>query len=85
MSFEPLGNRVVIEEHEGADKIGSIFVPDNAREKPLQGTAVSVGKAAKTVMPGATVLYGRHSGTNIKLQGKEYIIVNEDDLFAVVA
>ena len=94
MSIKPLADRVVIEPlAEEEEKIGNIFIPDTAKEKPFKGAVVAVGDGAindegKTIplqlKVGDKVLYGKYSGTEIKQDGKEYLIVRESDVLAVI-
>ena len=67
---------------------GGLYIPDNAKEKPQQGVIVAVGPGAKDepmeVKEGETVLYGKYAGTEVKLEGEEYIIVRQNDILAVV-
>lgn len=93
MAIKPLGDRVLIEtKAEAEEKIGSLYVPDTAKEKPQEGIVVEVGsgryedgkKVALEVKKGDTVLYGKYSGTEVKQAGKEYLIVRESDILAVV-
>jgi len=93
MAIKPLGDRVLVEpKKEGEEKIGSLYVPDTAKEKPQEGTVVAVGSGryedgklvALEVKVGDKVLYGKYSGTEIKQSGKEYLIVRESDILAVI-
>ncbi|HMV80637.1 MAG TPA: co-chaperone GroES [Leptospiraceae bacterium] len=93
MAIKPLGDRVLVEpKKEGEEKIGSLYVPDTAKEKPQEGTVVAVGSGryedgklvALEVKVGDKVLYGKYSGTEIKQGGKEYLIVRESDILAVI-
>lgn len=94
MAIKPLADRVLIEAApEKEEKIGSIFIPDTAKEKPNMGVVVAVGPGKVTddgktvplqVKPGQKVLYGKYSGTEIKENGKEYLIVRESDVLAIV-
>ena len=65
-----------------------IIIPDTAKEKPQKGTVVAVGKGTKehemTVKIGDTVLYGKYAGTELKLEGKDYLIMREDDILAII-
>jgi chaperonin GroES len=84
-------NRVVVEAAAAEEKTASgIFIPDTAKEKPQKGTVISVseedGKGKKpTVAPGDTVLYGKYAGTEITYEGKEYLIMRETDIYAVLS
>ena len=91
--IKPLGDRVLIEpKQEAEEKIGSLYVPDTAKEKPQEGKVVEVGSGKYEdgklipleVKVGDSVLYGKYSGTEIKQGGKEYLIVRESDILAIV-
>jgi chaperonin GroES len=93
MAIKPLGDRVLIEpKKEAEEKIGSLYVPDTAKEKPQEGKVVAVGSGRYEdgklvpleVKVGNTVLYGKYAGTEIKQGGKEYLIVRESDILAIV-
>jgi chaperonin GroES len=89
VSIKPLSDRVVIEEIPADSATASgIILPDSAQEKPLRGVVVGVGDGRSgepmTVKVGDTVLYGKHSGTQITLGGKNYLIMHEYEIFAVV-
>ncbi|GBF49743.1 chaperonin Cpn10 [Leptospira ryugenii] len=93
-TIKPLGDRVVIEpKSEAEEKIGSIIVPDTAKEKPQEGKVTAVGQGRYEdgklvpleVKVGDTVLYGKYSGTEIKQGGKDYLIIRENDILAVVS
>jgi chaperonin GroES len=91
--IKPLGDRVLVEPLEREDVTSSgIVLPDTAKEKPQEGTVVSVGsgrvddkgtKHALEVKAGNKVLYGKYSGTEIKIEGKDYLIVSERDILAI--
>ena len=92
-SIKPLGDRALIEpsEREVVTKSG-IVLPDTAKEKPQEGTVVSVGsgrvledgtKVPLEVKAGNKVLYGKYAGTEIKIEGKDYLIVSERDILAI--
>jgi chaperonin GroES len=89
LSIKPLSDRVVIEALEAETKTASgLYIPDSAKEKPQQGTVVAVGKGTKdepmTVKVGDTVLYGKYAGTELKLDGNDYLIMRESDIFAIL-
>lgn len=89
LNIQPLSDRVLIEPIAAEQKTASgLFIPDTAKEKPQQGTVVAVGKGNKdhdmTVKVGDTVLYGKYSGTELKLEGSEYLMMREDDILAIV-
>jgi chaperonin GroES len=93
MAIKPLGDRVLIETlEEDIQKQGSLYIPDTAKEKPQEGKIKAVGKGRYEdgklipleVKVGDKVLYGKYSGTEIKHDGKEYLIVRESDILAVI-
>ena len=89
MKFRPLHDRVLIKVLDSEEKTaGGIIIPDTAKEKPQKGNVVSVGPGTKdnpvTLKQGMTVLYGKYSGTELKLDGKDYLIMRESDILAIV-
>ncbi|HSV97865.1 MAG TPA: co-chaperone GroES [Spirochaetota bacterium] len=93
VAIRPLGDRVLIEVlEEELQKQGALFIPDTAKEKPQQGKVVSVGKGRfedgklvpLDVKAGDVVLYGKYAGTEVKHDGKEYLIVRENDILAIL-
>jgi len=89
LSIKPLSDRVVIEALEAETKTASgLYIPDSAKEKPQQGTVVAVGNGTKdepmTVKVGDAVLYGKYAGTELKLDSKDYLIMRESDIFAIL-
>jgi chaperonin GroES len=89
LSIQPLADRVVIKPLEAETQTASgIYIPDSAKEKPQQGEVVAVGKGTKdeptTVKIGDTVLYGKYAGTELKLEGGDYLIMRESDIFAIL-
>lgn len=90
MSIKPLADRVLIEPAPAETKtVGGIIIPDTAKEKPLQGTIVAVGKGTKdeemVLKEGDTVLYGKFAGTELEFEGKKYLIMRQSDVVAVLA
>ena len=88
VKFKPLADRVLIEAAPAEQKTASgLIIPDTAKEKPLNGTIVAVGVGKKdepmTVKVGDSVLYGQYSGTEIKIDGKLYLIMKEADIYGV--
>jgi chaperonin GroES len=86
--FKPLADRVLIEPVPAEQKTASgIFIPDTAKEKPLRGTVIAVGIGKKdepmTVKIGDTVLFGQYSGTEIKMDGKQFLIMKESDIYGI--
>ena len=93
MAIKPLGDRVLIQVLEDElQKQGSLYIPDTAKEKPQEGKVIAVGKGRYEdgklipldVKVGDVVLYGKYSGTDIKHDGKEYLIVRETDILAII-
>ena len=89
MSIKPLADRVLVEPAAAETKTSSgIIIPDSAKEKPQRGTVVAVGYGTKenpiTVKVGDNVLYGKYSGTELQHDGKDYLIMKESDIFAIV-
>jgi len=94
MKIRPLYDRVLIKRLDGEEKTkGGIIIPDNAKEKPAEGKVVAVGKGklgkggnvhALEVKEGNTVLFGKYSGTEVKLSGEEHLILREDEILAII-
>jgi chaperonin GroES len=94
MKIRPLGDRIVVKRVKEEEKTkGGIIIPDTAKEKPLEGLVVAVG-SGKTLKDGSSrpldvkvgdkVLFGKYTGTEVKLDGEEHVLLNEDDVLAVV-
>lgn len=89
LNIKPLSDRVVIEPMAAETTTASgLIIPDTAKEKPQKGTVVAVGSGKKdhtmTVKVGETVLYGKYSGTELKYEGKDYLIMKEDEIYAII-
>lgn len=87
MSFMPLGNRVLIEREAQTNQTASgLYIPDSAKEKPLNGKVIAVGKEAIEVgiNEGDTVVFGKFGGTEITIEGTEYLIMSSDDIYGVM-
>jgi len=94
MKFRPLHDRVVVQRTESEEKsAGGIIIPDTAKEKPMQGKVIAVGAGARDeqgkvhaldVKEGDTVLFGKWSGTEVKLDGTDYLIMKESDIMGIV-
>ena len=89
LNIKPLADRVLVEPLEAETKTASgIIIPDSAKEKPQKGIVVAVGPGTKenpvTVKVGNTVLYGKYSGTELKLENNDYLIMRESDILAIV-
>ena len=89
MNITPLADRVLVEPAAAETTTASgIIIPDTAQEKPQKGTIVAIGTGKKdepmTVKVGDTVLYGKYSGTELKLDGKDFLIMREADILAII-
>ena len=89
VNFKPLADRVLVEPTPAETKTASgLIIPDTAKEKPQEGTVVAVGPGKKdeptTVQVGDKGLYGKYSGTELKFEGKDYLIVKEGDLLGII-
>ena len=89
LKIQPLSDRVLVEPQAAETKTASgLYIPDTAKEKPQQGKVVAVGKGKKdhemTVKVGDSVLYGKYSGSELKYEGKDYLIMKEDDILAII-
>ena len=89
MNITPLADRVLVEPAAAETTTSSgIIIPDTAQEKPQKGTIVAIGSGKKdepmTVKVGDTVLYGKYSGTELKLEGKDFLIMREADILAII-
>ncbi len=92
--IQPLHDRVIVKPKEAEETTkGGIILPDTAKEKPIEGTVVAVGEGRVkddgsveklTVKAGDTVLYGKYSGTEVKIDGEEYLIMRESDIYGIV-
>ncbi|MDT0553268.1 MAG: co-chaperone GroES [Bacteroidetes bacterium MedPE-SWsnd-G1] len=89
LNIKPLADRVLVEPAVAETTTASgIIIPDSAKEKPQKGTVVAVGTGTKdeplTVKVGDTVLYGKYAGTELAVEGNDYLIMRESDIFAIV-
>lgn len=94
MKVKPLQDRILVKRIEEEEKTkGGIIIPDAAKEKPQEGKVIAVGdgkvldsgaRAALTVKPGDKILFGKYSGTEIKVDGEEHLILREDDILAII-
>jgi len=94
VALRPLHDRILVERiEEGEQKVGGIIIPDSAKEKPQQGRVIAVGagkadkdgkRIALDVKAGDTILFGKYSGQEIKIEGEEYLIMREDEVLGVV-
>lgn len=95
MAFTPLHDRVVVRRVEGEEKTaGGLIIPDSAKEKPAEGEIIAVGEGARKdsgelipmgVKPGQKVLFGKWSGTEIKLDGEDLLIMKESDIMGIIS
>jgi len=94
MKIKPLGDRVIVKPLEKSEeKRGGIIIPDTAKEKPQEGEVIAVGPGKVTeegktikmeVKVGDRILYGKYSGTEIKIDGVEYLIMHQDDILGII-
>ncbi|MCQ2344376.1 MAG: co-chaperone GroES [Paludibacteraceae bacterium] len=89
MTCTPLADRVLIEPTAAETKtVGGIIIPDTAKEKPLRGTVMAVGRGTKDeemiLKPGDVVLYGKYAGTEIELDNEKYLIMRQSDVLAIL-
>jgi chaperonin GroES len=94
VKIKPLADRIVVEPLEETEEMrGGLYIPDTAKEKPQQGTVVAVGPGRRTdkgellkveINTGDRVLYGKYSGTEVSVDGNDYLIVKETDVLAVL-
>ncbi len=89
INIKPLADRVLIEPAPAEEKTsGGIIIPDTAKEKPMKGTVIAAGEGKKdepmTVKVGQQVLYGKYAGTEITVDGSDYLIMRESDIYAIV-
>jgi len=89
INIQPLGDRVVIEPAQAEEKTSSgIIIPDTAKEKPQRGIVIAVGNGKvdepMTVKVGDTVLYGKYGGTELKINGKDLLMMRESDIFGII-
>jgi len=94
MKFQPLQDRVLVRRSESEEKTkGGIIIPDNAKEKPQEAVVISVGNGKTldngtvvkpSVKEGDKILFGKYSGTEIKLDGEEHLILKEDDILGII-
>lgn len=89
INIQPLGDRVLVEPAPAEEKTtGGIIIPDTAKEKPQRGTVVAVGSGTNenpmTVKVGDVVLYGKYAGTELSYEGKDYLIMRESDILAII-
>ena len=94
MNIRPLQDRMIVKRLEGEEKTkGGIIIPDAAKEKPMEGEVVAVGKGKVSedgkvrpldVKAGDRILFGKYAGTEVKLDGEEYLIMREDDVLGVL-
>ena len=88
VKIKPLADRVLIEPAEAETTVSGIIIPDTAQEKPQKGIVVAVGNGTKdhemSVKIGDQVLYGKYSGTELKFEGTDYLMMRESDLLAII-
>ena len=95
MKFRPLHDRVLVQRMESGDKTaGGIIIPDTAKEKPMEGKVIAIGSGARDetckvqpldVKDGDAVLFGKWSGTEVKIDGQDYLIMKESDIMGIIS
>jgi chaperonin GroES len=95
MNIRPLHDRIIIQRlDEGEQKVGGIIIPDTAKEKPQQGTVIAAGagkirndgtRQPPDVKAGDTILFGKYSGQEVRLDGEDYLIMREEDVLGVIS
>jgi chaperonin GroES len=84
MNFKPLGDRLLVERVEEATTTASgIIIPDNAKEKPSEGKVLAIGSEVEEVKEGDVVVFGKYSGTELVLDGKEYLVLDVSDVLGI--
>lgn len=93
MKIKPLQDRILVERTEEEETVGGIIIPDTAKEKPQKGKVIEVGPGRKDengklipieLKKGDMILFNKYAGTEIKIEGKEYLLMREDDVMALV-
>ncbi len=94
MKLRPLQDRILVQRAKEEDKTkGGIIIPDTAKEKPIEGKVIAAGKGklseegkriALEIKKGDRILFGKYSGTEVKIEGEEYLIMREDDVLGVI-
>lgn len=85
MNLKPLKDRVLVSYSEEADKTaGGLYVPDTAKEKPQQGKVEAIGSEVKEVKVGDVILFDKYSGSKVKVNDTEYLIIKEEDILGIV-
>ncbi len=93
LNFKPLFDKVLVERIEAESKTASgLIIPDTAKEKPMQGTVIAVGSGIRnekgdivpmTVKPGDTILFGKWAGNEVRIDGKDYLVIKESDVIGI--
>ena len=85
MAFQPLGKRVLIERVEESKTTASgIIIPDNTKEKPLNGKVIAVSEEIKSISINDTVVFGKYAGSELSLDGKEYLVMEDKDILGII-
>jgi len=93
MKLRPIGDNILVERLEAEQKKGSIIIPDSAKEKPKQGKVVAVGKGKTdkdgklipmNVKKGNRIFFASYAGTDVEIEGKEYVIMREEDVLGII-
>lgn len=83
MKFRPLGKRVLVERIKSEEKVGRFYIPDSAKERPAEGVIIAIGSGT-LVANGDRILFGKYSGSEIKLEGVLQLILTEDEILGVL-
>ena len=93
MKLRPVEDRVIVEPEKEETSSGGIYIPETARERPQKGKVIAVGpgrlldngeRVSPQVKPGDRVIFSKYGGTEVKIEGKEYIILREEDIYAII-
>ena len=93
LKFKPLGNKILVEPNPQTEKIGRIFLPENAKEKSLEGTVITLGTGRRNkagdrlgfeVRLGDKILYGKFAGTELEIGGRKFNLIHADDVLAIL-
>ena len=84
MRFRPLGKRVLLKRRTEQTTKTGIYIPDNSKDKPLEGTVVAISDEIENISVGETILYGKYSGSEVVIDGEDYILLLTDDIQGIL-
>jgi chaperonin GroES len=85
VTYRPLGDNIIVRRLDADEKIGSLYIPEKAREKPIIAEVVAAGpKTDPAIIPGARVYFAKYSGSELKLNGEDHLIIRDEDVLAVL-